>query len=79
MFCLYEFMCATCVPGAWGGQKMMLDFLEQELLLWATMKMLGINPGSSGRTASALNSWAIAPVPALQFLTKVLVTFLSLY
>jgi len=35
--------------------------------LWATMQVLGIEPGSSGRPASALNHWAISPTPRITF------------
>ena len=38
--------------------------------LWATMWVLGIKPGGSGRAASALNHWANFPVLFLTFDAK---------
>ena len=39
--------------------------------LWATMWLLGIEFRTFGRAASALNCWAISPVPVFGFLTLV--------
>ena len=36
--------------------------------LWATMWLLGIELGTSGRAVRALNHWAIAPAPSLEII-----------
>ena len=41
------------------------DPLELELHLWVTIRVLGIEPGSSAKADSALNHWAILPALAL--------------
>jgi hypothetical protein len=39
------------------------DPLEQDLQTIVVVSVLGIEPRSSGRTASAPNHWAISPAP----------------
>ena len=53
MFCLHVYVYTMYVPYALRNQKRVLDPLELELQ--AFMWVLGIEPGSSGRTARALN------------------------
>lgn len=53
----------TYVPDALYGQKNVSDLLEVELqTVWATMRMLGIEPRSSKRTTSAINYLVISLV-----------------
>jgi hypothetical protein len=57
---MYVCICATCIPGACGGQNRVSDALELELL-WTAVSyhaVLGIEPGSSGIAVGALNCWA---------------------
>ena len=50
---------------AQGGQKKVANLLGQE---WAALWVLGIEPRSSRRAASALNHWAISPAFCLSWL-----------
>lgn len=51
-FCLHVCMCNVCMPGAHGVQ---IPWHGNCRLLWTTMWMLAIKPGSSGRAACTLN------------------------
>lgn len=65
VFCLM-YVCASCAWGDQRGQKWALEALELELpLLWTNTWLLGIEPGSSGRSVSVHDHWAISPPPPL--------------
>ena len=67
LFCVFgSFPCVcACAPhvcSAYRGQKRASDPLELKLeSKWAATEMLGTEPRSSGRRASALNCWATTP------------------
>lgn len=52
---LHGYMCATCVPGAYRGERVLgpvkLEFQVVEDAMW----VLGVELGSFTRAASALN------------------------
>ena len=56
----YVYWCFACMYICVEGIRFWSD---REL--WAAVWMLGIEPRSSGRSASALNYWAISPAPVL--------------
>ena len=65
VFCLPVYLYTMYVPGIYRDPKRVLDPLELELQLWASMRMLGTEPGSSAGAAIALNCWAISAAPLL--------------
>lgn len=53
-----------CVPGSGGDQKRVLMSLELELQMIVSHHVcVGMEPWSSGRSASALDYWVIALAP----------------
>jgi hypothetical protein len=59
--------CMTCAARVWPI-PMGLDLLELESpMIVTTVCVLGTEPGSSGRAASAANHWAISPAPIPYF------------
>lgn len=57
------FFACMCMADSQGGQKCMSNPSELELELLETTVGADLGSGSSGRAASALNSWAIFLVP----------------
>lgn len=55
----YMFLCVPCACSAGGSQQRVWDFLKLENLP-ATMWILGMEPETSGRTASVPYHWAIS-------------------
>lgn len=55
LYLMYISMYTMYVPGAWGEQKKVLDYLE--LQLQTVMKSSCAEPGSSARAASAFKHW----------------------
>lgn len=58
------FICISCKGSDSGTQKRTLVPLNWSYRwLWAASRVLSMEPGSSGKAPSALNHWAISPVP----------------
>lgn len=66
VFCLFVLCTMYTATGTQGGQKRVLGYLGHRRL-WATMWVLGTEPVSCPRAASALNHWGISPAPSLNF------------
>lgn len=65
------FVCVPRVCSAPDGQKRVLDTLELESQVAVnTMWVLGIQTGSFGKVANALNCRAISPTPNLLKMRK---------
>lgn len=64
-FCLLGCMCTTCLPGTHGGQKMLPDC--QELQIIAIVWVLEIKPGSSAKATSTLTTEPIFQLLKLLF------------
>jgi hypothetical protein len=60
MSCLHVCLCATCVPGACGGQKEVSDLLKLQLQTIVNHHVCAV---SSAGAASAPNHWAVSGVP----------------
>lgn len=43
MFCLHVDMCTLCVPGAYGGQRKVLDLLELDLQVFGSHYIVAAN------------------------------------
>ena len=56
VFYLRVYLCVFGVSWNWSYRQ-----------LWIAMSVLGIEPGSSGRTISTLDCWAISPIYGLSF------------
>ena len=70
MFYLHACLCTICMPGAYGGQKRVVDSLcwnWSYRWLWATMQVLGVKPGSFGRAGFALKTAEPSLLPASSF------------
>jgi hypothetical protein len=69
MFCLHKCLGTTCVSGTHRGQQRLLDPPPPEMelqIVVSTMWLLGIEPRSSGRAASALSHQATSPAPPVK-------------
>lgn len=62
-----DILLAHVSPGACRGQKRQSGPLELELQMGATLWVVGIEPGSSGRAGSALSHLAISPASGILF------------
>ena len=67
----YMHWCFACMS-VWGCR---IPWNWNHRQLWAFLWVLGIEPRSSGRTASVLNHWSISPVPTASFSLWVLFVF----
>ena len=59
-----KFMCIGVFPACMGVSDPLE--LELQIVAWASMWVLGIEHGSSGRAVCAFNSWAVSPACTLR-------------
>lgn len=65
--CLHIYLCTSCMPSAFRGQKRLLDLLQLESPVVVSLQMcvLGTELESSARVACALHCRTISLAPSV--------------